>query len=63
MDFKRILGILFIILGLIFIIYPIFSASAVSFIAGISFENWMYYLLCSVVFMLLFYVEKQVGLS
>lgn len=36
MDFKRILGIIFIILGLLFIIYPFYSASAVSFIAGIS---------------------------
>lgn len=36
MDLKKLLGILFIILGLIFIIFPVYSASAVSFIAGIS---------------------------
>ena len=36
--FKKLLsdeGILFIILGLLFIIYPLYSAAAVSFIAGI----------------------------
>ena len=36
MNLKRILGIIFIILGLLFIIYPFYSASAVSLIAGIS---------------------------
>lgn len=35
MDFKKVLGILFIILGLIFAIYPLYSAEAVSWIAGI----------------------------
>lgn len=35
MDFKKMLGILFIILGLIFAIYPLYSAEAVSWIAGI----------------------------
>lgn len=35
MDFRKILGILFIILGLIFAIYPLYSAEAVSWIAGI----------------------------
>ena len=36
MDFRKILGIIFIILGLIFAIYPTYSSLAVSFIAGIS---------------------------
>jgi uncharacterized membrane protein HdeD (DUF308 family) len=36
MDFRKVLGILFIILGLIFAIYPVYSAGAVSLIAGIS---------------------------
>ena len=36
MDYRKILGILFIILGLIFMIYPVYSAEAVSLIAGIS---------------------------
>lgn len=36
MDYKKILGILFIILGLLFMIYPVYSAEAVSLIAGIS---------------------------
>ena len=35
MDFKKILGIILIILGLIFAIYPMYSAHAVSWIAGI----------------------------
>ena len=35
MDYKKAIGILFIILGLLFIIYPLYSAAAVSFIAGI----------------------------
>lgn len=35
MDFRKILGILFIILGLIFVIYPVYSTEAVSWIAGI----------------------------
>jgi uncharacterized membrane protein HdeD (DUF308 family) len=35
MDYRKILGILFIILGLIFVIYPLYSAEAVSWIAGI----------------------------
>lgn len=36
MDYRKILGIIFIILGIIFAVYPMYSASAVSFIAGIS---------------------------
>jgi uncharacterized membrane protein HdeD (DUF308 family) len=36
MNLKRLLGIILILLGLLFVIYPIYSASAVSFIAGIS---------------------------
>lgn len=36
MDYRKLLGILFIILGLIFAIYPMYSAGAVSLIAGIS---------------------------
>ena len=36
MDYKKILGILFIILGILFAVYPVYSASAVSLIAGIS---------------------------
>lgn len=36
MDLKKMLGILFVILGLIFIIYPMYSAGAISLIAGIS---------------------------
>ena len=35
MDTRKILGILFIILGLLFIIYPMYSSAAVSWIAGI----------------------------
>lgn len=34
MDFRKILGILFIILGLIFIVYPMYSASVVSLVVG-----------------------------
>ncbi len=36
MDYKKILGILFIIMGIIFAVYPVYSAQAVSLIAGIS---------------------------
>lgn len=36
MDYRKILGIIFIILGIIFAVYPMYSATAVSFIAGIS---------------------------
>ena len=36
MDYKKILGIIFIILGILFAVYPTYSASAVSLIAGIS---------------------------
>ena len=36
MDYRKILGFLFIILGLLFMIYPVYSAEAVSLIAGIS---------------------------
>lgn len=36
MDFKQISGILFVILGLIFIIFPMFSAELVSVIVGVS---------------------------
>ena len=36
MDFKQIFGILLVILGLIFIIFPIFSAQAISIIVGLS---------------------------
>ncbi|WP_458456315.1 DUF308 domain-containing protein [Methanobrevibacter sp.] len=35
MNYKQILGILFLILGIIFVIYPLYSAEAVSWIAGI----------------------------
>lgn len=35
MDYKKLLGILFIILGIIFAVYPLYSAQAVSWIAGI----------------------------
>ena len=35
MDYKKVLGILFIILGIIFAVYPMYSAEAVSWIAGI----------------------------
>jgi uncharacterized membrane protein HdeD (DUF308 family) len=35
MDYRKILGIIFIILGLIFVIYPLYSGAAVSWIAGI----------------------------
>ena len=35
MDVKKLLGIFFIILGIIFAVYPIYSAQAVSWIAGI----------------------------
>ena len=36
MDYKKLLGILLIILGIIFTVYPMYSAEAVSWIAGIS---------------------------
>lgn len=36
MDYKKILGIIFILLGIIFVVYPFYSAGAVSLIAGIS---------------------------
>lgn len=36
MDYKKVLGIILIILGLIFAVYPLYSAQAVSLIAGIS---------------------------
>ena len=36
MDYMKILGILYIILGLFFVVYPLYSAAAVSLIAGIS---------------------------
>jgi uncharacterized membrane protein HdeD (DUF308 family) len=36
MEFNKILGILFMILGIIFVVYPLYSAEAVSWIAGIS---------------------------
>lgn len=35
MDYGKVLGIIFIILGLLFIVYPFYSATAVSWIAGI----------------------------
>lgn len=35
MDYGKVLGIIFIILGLLFIVYPFYSAAAVSLIAGI----------------------------
>ena len=35
MDYKKVLGILFIIMGIIFAVYPMYSAQAVSLIAGI----------------------------
>lgn len=35
MDYKKVLGILFIILGILFAVYPMYSAGAVSWIAGI----------------------------
>ena len=35
MDYRKLLGIIFIILGLIFVIYPVYSSVAVSWIAGI----------------------------
>ena len=35
MDYKKLFGILFIILGIIFAVYPLYSAQAVSWIAGI----------------------------
>lgn len=35
MDFRKVLGILFIILGIIFAVYPMYSSAAVSWIAGI----------------------------
>ena len=35
MDYKKILGILFIIMGILFAVYPMYSAEAVSWIAGI----------------------------
>ena len=36
MDFRKVLGIIFKILGIIFAVYPMYSAEAVSLIAGIS---------------------------
>lgn len=36
MDYMKILGILYMILGIFFVIYPVYSAEAVSLIAGIS---------------------------
>ena len=35
MDYRKILGIMFIILGLLFVVYPLYSSVAVSWIAGI----------------------------
>ena len=35
MDYGQVLGIIFIILGILFIVYPFYSATAVSWIAGI----------------------------
>lgn len=35
MDYKKILGIIFIILGLLFVIFPFYTSVAVSWIAGI----------------------------
>ncbi|WP_407432840.1 DUF308 domain-containing protein [Methanobrevibacter sp.] len=35
MDYGKVLGIIFIILGILFIVYPFYSATAVSWIAGI----------------------------
>ena len=35
MDYKKILGIIFIIMGILFAVYPMYSAEAVSWIAGI----------------------------
>lgn len=35
MDLRKLLGIIFIILGLIFAIYPMYSSAAISWIAGI----------------------------
>ena len=35
MDYRKVLGILFIIMGIIFAVYPVYSAEAVSWIAGI----------------------------
>ncbi len=35
MDFRKILGIIFIILGIIFAVYPVYSAGAISWITGI----------------------------
>ena len=35
MDYSKILGMLFIVLGLLFIIYPLYTSAAVSWIAGI----------------------------
>ncbi|WP_405266023.1 DUF308 domain-containing protein [Methanobrevibacter sp.] len=35
MDLRKLLGIIFIILGLLFIVYPMYSAAAVSWITGI----------------------------
>ena len=35
MDYKKLLGILLILLGIIFAVYPLYSAQAVSWIAGI----------------------------
>ena len=35
MDYRKILGIIFIILGLLFVVYPLYASAAVSWIAGI----------------------------
>ncbi|WP_296784453.1 DUF308 domain-containing protein [uncultured Methanobrevibacter sp.] len=35
MDYRKVLGIIFIILGLLFAVYPVYSAATVSWIAGI----------------------------
>ena len=35
MDYKKILGIILILLGILFAVYPVYSAEAVSLIAGI----------------------------
>ena len=35
LDSKRLLGIILIILGILFVVYPLFSAAAVSIVAGI----------------------------
>lgn len=35
MNYSKLLGILFIVLGIIFVVYPFYSAEAISWIAGI----------------------------